>query len=451
MTSSASKPQRAPLWAWAALAVAVSAMSSGGVWFALLHETPPVMKACWRLSLTSILQLPGFARDYQLHLLRADGAELRKRWFSNLPLLIATGVVLAVHFDSWSWSVDNTSLTHSLLFVSTTPLLLVAWMTLKWAISTRLMGKQSATGSLAAQAAAAPVDTVPISDGSVPVELSSSPTSAGAAVANNAQATYEVGDGTNDGGPTRAVQSNGGWVERWFHPAASLPPTALEAFGTVVGFGAAVALALEAGENSKSNPSSSSGGSGGGGYAEPEVSLAGDAAALLGALAMGIYLGVGGRMRKWMPLWLYALPVTLTSAVASAVFAFVLEPSVTVTGLGPESLFGWLGSGQRAAVTFGAALGSGICGHTLANLALQHINPLIVSVVLLLEPVVGSLFGYAANVQGRPSILTLASGPFLLLGAFLTTIGSRDSDAGDRLTAWWARTCARLGLRWPGR
>ena len=49
MTATSSRP---PLWAWAALAVAVLAMSSGGLWFALLTETPPVLKACWRLALT---------------------------------------------------------------------------------------------------------------------------------------------------------------------------------------------------------------------------------------------------------------------------------------------------------------------------------------------------------------------------------------------------------------
>ena len=55
---SAPPPRPPPLWAWAVLAVAVVAMSSGGVWFALQGDTPPMMRAGWRLLLTSMLQLP---------------------------------------------------------------------------------------------------------------------------------------------------------------------------------------------------------------------------------------------------------------------------------------------------------------------------------------------------------------------------------------------------------
>lgn len=202
--------------------------------------------------------------------------------------------------------------------------------------------------------------------------------------------------------------------------------------GTFIGFAAASALALEAGEASSASSS----------FAEPAVTLAGDAAALLGALAMGIYLGVGGSLRQWMPLWMYAFPVTLTAAVAAGVFSLALERDVTLTGTGPSALFGWLGSGQRALVNLAAALGSGICGHTLANFALQRVNPLAVSVALLLEPVVGSVLGFAAGVQGLPGPVTLGSGPFLMLGALLTTLGARKGGAsgqgdGGGPERWW--------------
>ncbi len=85
-------------------------MACGGMFFALMTETPPIMKACWRLGLTSLLQLPGFVYDYR----KADTA-LRKRWWKNLPYLAVNGCVFAVHFASWSSAVEYTSLAHAFL------------------------------------------------------------------------------------------------------------------------------------------------------------------------------------------------------------------------------------------------------------------------------------------------------------------------------------------------
>src|SRR5690606_18805248 len=52
-------------------------------------------------------------------------ADVLVRWIRHLPLLALTGVVLAVHFLSWSWSISNTSLTHSMLLVCSHPVLIV--------------------------------------------------------------------------------------------------------------------------------------------------------------------------------------------------------------------------------------------------------------------------------------------------------------------------------------
>ncbi|OQS06706.1 hypothetical protein THRCLA_01264 [Thraustotheca clavata] len=48
-----------PLRAYAILVIAVIAMSSSGVWFALLTETPPFMQSFWRLILTAFIQFFG--------------------------------------------------------------------------------------------------------------------------------------------------------------------------------------------------------------------------------------------------------------------------------------------------------------------------------------------------------------------------------------------------------
>ena len=56
--NTASERKQTPLWAWGILAIAVCAMSSGGIWFRLMGDAPSWLKACWRLTLTAAVQFP---------------------------------------------------------------------------------------------------------------------------------------------------------------------------------------------------------------------------------------------------------------------------------------------------------------------------------------------------------------------------------------------------------
>lgn len=57
-------------------------------------------------------------------------------------LMLTSGVSLAFHFALWVWGIDHTSLTHSLLYVSITPILIAAGL---WVLGKPL--SQGATGS----------------------------------------------------------------------------------------------------------------------------------------------------------------------------------------------------------------------------------------------------------------------------------------------------------------
>ncbi|EQC37968.1 hypothetical protein SDRG_04398 [Saprolegnia diclina VS20] len=104
-----------PLWSYLILIISVLAMSSGGIWFALLTETPPFMQACWRLLLTAFLQFFGLV--YELKTDKALDAAFWARYKASLPLLCIIGLSLSFHFGAWGWSVAHTSLLDSLLLV----------------------------------------------------------------------------------------------------------------------------------------------------------------------------------------------------------------------------------------------------------------------------------------------------------------------------------------------
>ena len=158
--------------------------------------------------------------------------------------------------------------------------------------------------------------------------------------------------------------------------------------------------------------------------AGPAPSLAGDAAALLGAVAMAVYIWAGAAKRKWMPLWLFAFPVTASAAVTASLASLALEPGVSPQATGPNGWFGWSAGGTLALFAFLSGAVSGILGHSLALLSLGYLSPLLVSVSLLGEPVLGSAIGWAAGRQGTPSLWTALGGLVLLMGVALITVGS---------------------------
>ncbi len=110
-----------PLFAWALLGVALLAVSSAGVVLQAMSEVPPLLRASWRMQGTALVLLPGFI--YQYGKIGSDGVST-KDW----QIILASSVFLAIHFGAWVWSLDHTSLVHSLLFVSMHPLVLVLIM-----------------------------------------------------------------------------------------------------------------------------------------------------------------------------------------------------------------------------------------------------------------------------------------------------------------------------------
>ncbi|KAK9915319.1 hypothetical protein WJX75_007587 [Coccomyxa subellipsoidea] len=192
---------RTPWWAWLLLAAAVVAVSSAATAFRSMREVAPMTLAAWRLQLTALLLFPGAVIQYR-NLAPALQDEARQ---SGL-LMLVSGLSLAFHFALWVWGIDHTSLTHALLYVSITPILIAAGM---WAMNK------------------------PLSKG--------------------------------------------------------------ENIGTGIGAMGGLLLAFS-------------------GVKEGEVTFVGDFACVIASLAVIAYLSIGRHLRAWMPLFVYAFPVTGSAA-----------------------------------------------------------------------------------------------------------------------------------------
>lgn len=298
-----------PTHVWMVLGVAICGVSSAGAIFTHVDEIPPLLRASWRLQLTALFLLP--LALWQLSTLET---EIRTKLFdvSTLRIVLASGFFLALHFGFWVTSLDYTSLTHSLLFVTAHPLVILTGMFF--------------------------------------------------------------------------------FVRK---------PNRLELFGGIAAFvGAAISM-LDVGDV----------------QGEKAVSVFGDQLAFLGAVFVVGYLVCGRILREWMPLFLYAFPVTLVGGLLLIPASLLLESSFSDYGA-----FGYIG--HETLIWFAVlALIAGILGHTGLNYCLKYVSPLLISISVTLEPVIGSLIGWMFFSTGIPGMWTWIGGPILILGIISIVYG----------------------------
>jgi len=255
---------------------------------------------------------------YQWVTIEADVAQrfwTRKTWL----LLSASGLALAAHFGAWVASLDETTLTHSLLFVTAHPLVIVVGMFLL--------------------------------------------------------------------APTIAT------IRR---------PMRNESLGALICFiGAGITL-LDAGSS----------------QGDQTVTVLGDALAFGGAVFVVGYIVVGRVLRTWLPIFLYAFPVTLLAALLLIPLSWLVEPDFATYGV-----VGWT-DGEFFRWFLLLALVAGLLGHTGLNTCLRYISPLIVSVSVTLEPVLGSIIGWLFFDSGLPGKWTWLGGLVLMSGLLTVVVAS---------------------------
>lgn len=306
-----------PAAAWLILSVAVIAVSSAGIVLQQMSEVPPILRASWRMQGTALILLPGFL--YQLS--RNSDFELNR---NDAKLILASSLFLAVHFGSWVWSLDNTSLVHSLLFVNTHPLVVVAVMP--------FLGEVVRRGHIR---------------------------------------------------------------------------------GVALGFGGATISLMDLGDGG-------------------QVSLVGDFAAFVGAVTVVGYILVGRQLRskRGMPIFIYAFPVTLAAGIWLS-FATVLFEGTSISSVEPSgSLFGWSDPIWIVWIAY-LSLGPGLCGHTGVNTVLRWISPIVVSIAMLMEPVLGAIIGWLWTDEVVLGLPTVLGGLMMMAGATTVTLQERGQNSDE--------------------
>ncbi len=143
-------------------------------------------------------------------------------------------------------------------------------------------------------------------------------------------------------------------------------------------------------------------------------SVDGDLLALTGAVCMAVYLLVGDRLRSDLGTASYAAPVYAIAAAALIPIAFV--GGVALTGFDSHT---WLAVGAMI-------IGPQIGGHTVLNHLLGRIGSVLVSMILLAEPIVASLLTWIFFGEVPPSTAWIGA-PIVLLGMGLAITATQSA------------------------
>lgn len=294
---------RTPPLVWGLLVAGVLGVSFAGAILQHVNDIPPLMRASWRLQITVLMLAPFAIWQYN-----EMDTQSRARMFERRTVLIiiGSGVALAAHFGTWVTSLDHTSLAHSLLFVTSHPIIIVIGI----AIFVR-------------------------------------------------------------------------------------PPRKLEIYGAMVGLLGAGLTLLDA-------------------KSDGEVTIYGDLLAFTGAVTVVGYIVAGRILREWMPVFVYAVPVTLIAAIILIPFSVLFGENTSATGWVTSDLLGWF---------LLLAFLAGIVGHTGLNACLRWLQPLTISFAVTLEPIIGAFIGWLLFDGSVPQKWTWIGGMILISGIMMVIKG----------------------------
>ena len=297
---------RTPPLVWGLLVAGVLGVSSAGAILSHVDSIPPLMRASWRLQITVLMLLPFAIWQYR-EMDSVSRSRLTER--KTVLIILGSGLALAAHFGTWVTSLDHTSLAHSLLFVTSHPIIIVA--------GTALLVRR---------------------------------------------------------------------------------PHRLETLGALVGLlGAGITL-LDAGNDG-------------------EVTLWGDMLAFAGAITVVGYIVAGRILREWMPVFVYAVPVTLIGGILLIPFSIIMGEETAALGWIESDLLSWF---------ILLAFLAGIVGHTGLNACLRWLPPLTISFAVTLEPIIGAFIGWFFFSEGVPGKWTWIGGSILILGILFVIKGGAE-------------------------
>ena len=168
------------------------------------------------------------------------------------------------------------------------------------------------------------------------------------------------------------------------------------------------------------------------------IALIGNILAFLASVSTALYLTVAKTMRPKVDLFVFMLFIFTYAAVAVLAYMIWAGQPFEVSTDPTIGLFGWVDlQMDRLPLELWMAIICNLLGTTGYIAIMKYFDPVVVSMVMLMEPIVASLMGAVAGVSTLPGLVTWAGDGVVVVGSILVILsGSKKTETIDATKAF---------------
>ena len=171
---------------------------------------------------------------------------------------------------------------------------------------------------------------------------------------------------------------------------------------------------------------------------EPEdensnIAILGNILAFFASVSTAVYLSIAKSLRPRVDLFVFMLFIFCYAAAAVLAYISFTGKPYEVSMDPTIGLFGWLNSQfDRLPLELWMAIVCNGFGTTGYIAIMKYFDPVVISMVMLMEPIIASLMGFATGVSNLPGLVTWAGDGVVVLGSVLVILsGSQKTEIID--------------------
>ena len=164
-----------------------------------------------------------------------------------------------------------------------------------------------------------------------------------------------------------------------------------------------------------------------------DLSIVGDLIAFVGAICGAVYLQFSKFFRSTnLNVYIFMWIITSLGSLVGLCGFVIFDPA----SLTREGLFGWLNvqPGTQLPVELYIIFVVNLVGTVGYINVMKYFDPIVISVVMLAEPLISTLMGVVIGVSPLPGIWTYVGGSIVILGSSVVMFGSKSSTESIQIT-----------------
>ncbi|OQS07940.1 Drug/Metabolite Transporter (DMT) Superfamily [Thraustotheca clavata] len=154
-------------------------------------------------------------------------------------------------------------------------------------------------------------------------------------------------------------------------------------------------------------------------------SVSGDIVALAGAVGGVLYLINAKILREKLGVWIFISSLFISTSIMLIPVLYLLQVDFNISTDPQRGLFGWIHHLGTELIIVVICSGFGTLGFINA---MKYFPPLVISVTMLLEPLIATIFSLLLGTAEMPHFLTFLGGFSVTLGTILVIWSSRRSS-----------------------